>query len=1448
MARPDGQFELTQAAMQEAFGRLNAELFGGQLTRIPLKISNAAKRGGTYRAQADFVRANPRMRRMLRDFRIENLRNQSISISKKLCLTQESLDVFMAHEMVHQWQCEVLGISEDQGGHGESFRSKAEEINSVKGPGFVSVTSDVREMGGREGQVYHVVLFERGGRTFGGFSRRPFGEKETGIIESTAERMKADRRILTTTSHDAQALLDLSRAKPNARGRQWPVLPPDILESILSGETRSSAIRRARLRIADLRGITLYHGTSLETAARIAREGIRSFSGDQWSGNPGVVNAGTDAIYLTPDFELAARYAKGLAGDRDPVVLECRISGRHMKKLRTDPMDTWEDAWDDMGSGYHELPQHHDDLHRLQNDITDFLGKRGVRVPFFQAFPDDFDRYDGLNIYKLALKYIRQGPPDRARETFRALREEFPPGDHGFYHIRPDGTVRLDSSYWDEAHQLQYAPRERQRGARPTKLPPAAIKAAWVPAGMAPPSAETREVRPRNLPCESKEKFDEEANAYESVPEWCDALSRADSTEDIEYIRVNDKYIDDIGDDDPEPLLAVRELAREMMESPDEDHSGRIKELRDEYGGFYDPYDSWGDDTYCEPILLAKVPLASLAAPSQVAAALRQAAAAVLASSGTIVVYHATAAGSDILREGFKRSDEVGRVGLGGSSMGGSISFTTDWGVAKGIHKSFVMMWELVNASNPLAAMSQHLKSLDPRIAGEVLSYWKSAEGGNLRELLSGWKPKQYGTPMMTYEQLAEKGFKPVGEGVEAKDDIYYYQWLEPVMHEEAERLVYTYVKVYFYANRAEYNPVFLGGDVAQFKGLPRDDIGVFTVELHVDPSRKQKSHGELYRSPGYAILPAESEYRVSDMSMVGDILDYEPYPGDAPNVRSEERSHHSDPEVEEAVNGLLSLLAKHRALLERDGNVDVRQAMAVLRNADDMYAVGGAAAGILKASGIKDAAAAIRRVAQLAERIRPSDEARKALDLLPDDVREEAASAPYTTRFSDISEGWYDRDEDAYTKWVYALGDAGVRESDAEYEIDNWISRRQFNPQEELQQEMRWVQRELPSFQESDAGAYLELAERLSDPAKFRSAMLKSALRTVYEAGDPSSARHFILRRGKLWVWSDDIGEDEERQLVESVKGEFGTDAPPFDQKFPVDNKYRVRDMFEPAGLFGPASDDDMVRFRDMASDTLYGMVFPDGRLRAKTVSGLPVHADHPEMEKLLEYLGAEPERPQEKGMWYHGFSVTPERMASVARFGLRPGADAGETNWERNEDYDRTLVYLTTDEANAKGHACGRGEDAYPYAAVVAIRGEDLDRTRMEADYDAERGGFGPNRAGLAGFRGRIPVALFEWVKLYRNGYNKESTPLLLTLGPDEFAALAKEYAEWAERTREDRAERDKQERLGPSFGDLSRIRELTRKIGPDPVRQAADAAKEVSVAASLRHAGERMRRCGA
>jgi len=151
----DDNFKLDLAMAQEAFGRLNVELFGGQLQRVLIRFSNAIRKAGTYSAKMSYEQPNAFMRRMLKDYRVKDIHDQAITLSRKVILTQEALDRVMAHELIHQWQTEVLGISEDNGGHGETFRSKMGEINVVKGAGFVTVTSDVVAggTGGKTGQV-----------------------------------------------------------------------------------------------------------------------------------------------------------------------------------------------------------------------------------------------------------------------------------------------------------------------------------------------------------------------------------------------------------------------------------------------------------------------------------------------------------------------------------------------------------------------------------------------------------------------------------------------------------------------------------------------------------------------------------------------------------------------------------------------------------------------------------------------------------------------------------------------------------------------------------------------------------------------------------------------------------------------------------------------------------------------------------------------------------------------------------------------------------------------------------------------------------------------------------------------------------------------------------------------------------------------------------------------
>jgi hypothetical protein len=112
---------------------------------------------------------------------------------------------------------------------------------------------------------------------------------------------------------------------------------------------------------------TLYHGTRINNLPNILNKGLLMATPLWTTGT--AINSGVKAVYLTPDIELAARYAVGQNKDQIPAVLELDISqAKRLAKLAYDPMDREEDAWEQEDGGYG-----HDDVYSLKHDIEEFI-------------------------------------------------------------------------------------------------------------------------------------------------------------------------------------------------------------------------------------------------------------------------------------------------------------------------------------------------------------------------------------------------------------------------------------------------------------------------------------------------------------------------------------------------------------------------------------------------------------------------------------------------------------------------------------------------------------------------------------------------------------------------------------------------------------------------------------------------------------------------------------------------------------------------------------------------------------------------------------------------------------------------------------------------------------------------------------------------------------------
>lgn len=213
-------FVLNQASAQESFDRLNLELFGMRLYPVPFRFSNSVRMIGIY------------------DFKSQRMgqgwfpHSQRIILSRRTILTQYELDRTMAHEMIHHWEVDILHQKKEH--HGPTFLRKMAEINKLVGDrGFVDVTCSqtVGAIGGTKGQKYHVALFRCGMGGFGGFSLRPLTKTMLTILD----RVNKPYRVIVTTSHEAQHLTQLSRARLSSRRTHWRGVTMEVYHAILMG-------------------------------------------------------------------------------------------------------------------------------------------------------------------------------------------------------------------------------------------------------------------------------------------------------------------------------------------------------------------------------------------------------------------------------------------------------------------------------------------------------------------------------------------------------------------------------------------------------------------------------------------------------------------------------------------------------------------------------------------------------------------------------------------------------------------------------------------------------------------------------------------------------------------------------------------------------------------------------------------------------------------------------------------------------------------------------------------------------------------------------------------------------------------------------------------------------------------------------------------------------------
>jgi len=294
--------------------------------------------------------------------------------------------------------------------------------------------------------------------------------------------------------------------------------------------------------------VKLYHGTSFGNLRSIAEKGLEAKSGQFWSaiGNLAIDHKG--AVYLTPELERAVRYAVGAMKDNVPMVLEVVLTNpKRFNIMREDPMDQSSEAWNYEDSGvneaFYELEQYiTTDLEKI---IEKYSGDKETiwLHDYFRA--NNIEDYDGINIYKLALKILNdyEGLPSRS-DLMRVLKNVFPVGEFTEYvDIRSDGTLKLSENYWNTREQMYYL----------KPIPPSAIKGVWVRLGDFEnidevKVFETSEFGVKELPHETAGRYEGARDIVVEMLHWDFKYKDEDDYIDIAE-ELNELGFDDIGDE-----------------------------------------------------------------------------------------------------------------------------------------------------------------------------------------------------------------------------------------------------------------------------------------------------------------------------------------------------------------------------------------------------------------------------------------------------------------------------------------------------------------------------------------------------------------------------------------------------------------------------------------------------------------------------------------------------------------------------------------------------------------------------------------------------------------------------------------------------------------------------------------------------------------------------------
>lgn len=401
------------------------------------------------------------------------------------------------------------------------------------------------------------------------------------------------------------------------------------------------------------------------------------------------------------------------------------------------------------------------------------------------------------------------------------------------------------------------------------------------------------------------------------------------------------------------------------------------------------------------------------------------------ASSGTLIAYHATVSGAKILAEGFKTRDQLsGQTGLGGGSSN-SVSLTTDWHVAKGIFDSYLFASQIASSPNPLEAAKQNFQNLPPDIKSAVQQMVESSIG-DPSIVLDGWQKdgvfgwSDFKRPM-TLEQLQQAGFRPYPDGTGISDGLY-YNWIRPQNPKETNEVLYSYLKAYHYGNPNVYNPLFFGTGIEAFKNLNRNDIGIITAEIEIDPNMRG---ADDFEHGSYRYVGSMAEIRIYDLSTIKRIVDFDNNPGPQPKHTSD--NYFSPYEnVGEKISLLCKTIIRNRDFLESRGISSEAVISLIQHYGHKRDPLARILSSVLEKTKLSWAKYELKEYQRFAAKLAIPADIQNLLNRVPEPWREKIMQG---NKAEDVLYELYEVDSNLYDQWWISHADA----YDAEKKLNEW-------------------------------------------------------------------------------------------------------------------------------------------------------------------------------------------------------------------------------------------------------------------------------------------------------------------------------------------------------------------------------------------------------------------------